>query len=219
MRNIQINRPKRFVVALVTMIVNVDGKKAAKLKNGAQITLQVDENQHELRVHGGVFNGKAFSWTLTIPAGTLDYAFQVDLLENQQGETGPVLRPCGAEPLSDKVTGVVSHLGTTLTRELLGGETRAVMAGMPGARLTLNLEETGWDLVLRQGEERKTVLEAQPYFNMSGALIIQVNASLNRAGLKTPEGREEILNTVFREYLAYLPGYRVVGENELEMVG
>ena len=121
MRTIKIYRPKMMEACACKLIVEMDGKVIGKLANGMDISTEVDEQKHELYLHGGMFAGKDFSCKLSIPAGRYDYTLQTDMLSLTNGYK-PMLRPCGTAPM-----GSAPRL-----RLLLGEEQKLSVPLIPG---------------------------------------------------------------------------------------
>ena len=59
----------------------------------------------------------------------------------------------------------------------------------------------------------------QPYSHTRGGLMAAALNTLEHNDLQTPEGRVEVTNQIFEEYLNYLPDYQRVGENRLAFRG
>ncbi|MGN0746035.1 MAG: hypothetical protein ACI4ML_05120 [Aristaeellaceae bacterium] len=216
MREIRINRPKRMEAAMTGLQVELDGQRQGKLANGAQLAFPADEKAHELNLHGGMLAGKAFSAQLHIPAGIHSYAFQVDMLSLTNGYK-PVLRPCGSERLPD-CTRTITLIGTTLTMALMDDKLRGVLAQLPQARLSLDLADSQWQLLLCAGAARKAVLQ-QPYSQTKGSLLAGAINAIEHHDLQTPEGRSSMIQKLFDGYLRYLPDYEITVPNELAFRG
>lgn len=217
MRQIRIIRPKRMEASATALVVDVDGQKGKdKLKNGTELTISLDEQAHELYIHGGMLAGKDFSEKLTIPAGIHSYTFQIDMLSITNGYK-PVLRPCGSERLKDQ-TRTITLIGRTLTLALLDPGLRETMAKLPGCTLKIVLTQSKWGLVLCLGQEKKVVLE-QPYSHHKGGLMAFAMNSIEAVATQDEEGRAKTMETLFAEYVGFLPGYQRVGADELRFLG
>lgn len=216
MREIRINRPKRMEAALTGLLVELDGQSQGKLANGKQLAFPADESAHELYLHGGMLANKAFSARLSLPAGSHSYAFQVDMLSITNGYK-PVLRPCGQEVLHAS-TRTITLIGVTLTMALMDEKLRGILARLPQARLSVDLTDSQWQLLLCAGGARKAVLQ-QPYSQTKGSLLgIAINA-VEHHDLQTPEGRAAMIQQLFDGYLRYLPDYEITATNELAFRG
>lgn len=219
MRSIIINRPKRMEASMSSLIVEIDGVKVGKLGNGKVFSTKVDEQSHELHIHGGALAGKAFASKLKIPAGGFSYSFQVEMLTISGGTANykPVLRPCGEAALNS-TTRTVLLMGISLTIALLDEGLRDILKKLSNATLRLELSETEWRLDLCVEGQRKTVL-TQPYSQQKGSLLAAVSNAIEHSGLHSPEDRTAFVDKLFDEWLNYLPDYRRVGPNELAFAG
>ena len=214
MRTIKIYRPKMMEACACKLIVEMDGKVIGKLANGKDMSVEVDEQKHELYLHGGMFAGKDFSCKLSIPAGRYAYTLQTDMLSLTNGYK-PMLRPCGTAP-TKSAPRLRLLLGSTLTTLLLDDRLRDILAGMPGARLNLVLEQAQWRLDVCLGQARKT-LYTSPYSRAEGQALAAVMNAVEQADLKTPEGREKLTELFLRDYVAYLPDYHLTGPGEFAL--
>lgn len=214
MRTIKIYRPKMMEACACKLIVEMDGKVIGKLANGMDISAEVDEQKHELYLHGGMFAGKDFSCKLNIPAGRYDYTLQTDMLSLTNGYK-PMLRPCGTAPMGSAPR-LRLLLGSTLTTLLLDDKLRDILKKLPGSRLNLVLEQEQWRLDVRLGQERKTLFTS-PYSQTKGKLMAAAMNAVEQADLKTPEGREKLTELFLRDYVAYLPDYHLTGPGEFAL--
>ena len=218
MRQVKIFRPKRMEACANSLIVELDGQKQKeKLKNGTEMLLQVDEHAHELHLHGGMLAGKAFDEKLSVPAGSSSYAFQVDMMTVNNSNYKPVLRPCGSERLKDH-SRTITLMGWTLTHFLLDEKLRGILKQAPEARLHIVLEAAQWGVLLYIGENRQVVLK-QPYSHHKGGLMAATMNAVEAVHTRDEAARAETLETLFTDYLAYLPDYRRIGTNELQFLG
>ena len=215
MREITVIRPKRMEAAAVGLVLEIDGKKVGKLGNGGQASAQIDENSHELYIHGGLLAGKAFSAKLSIPAGPHSYTFQIDMLSITNGYK-PVLRPTDGARLKDTLRSV-TLIGVTLTDVLLNPKLHELAAALPEARFQLVLNEDKWCLMLMLGTQRQVITES-PYSQTTGGLIGATLNIIDHADLKTPEGRMKMTDQIMTEYLAYLPGFSRTGADQFIMI-
>ena len=217
MRVINIIRAKRMNGAAMKLTVEVDGYKMGKLGNGQQLAVQVDENVHELYVHGGALAGKEFCDRLPIPAGTYAYGFQIDMISYKNNNTKPILRPCADTALPENLR-TISLIGITLTSVLLDAKLRSALVQMPQAVFQLGLYEDGWLLFLCHGGQ-KQVLVRQPYGQTRGSLLAAAINAIEHGDLKTPEGRAKVTEKIFADYLNYLPDYHRVGPDTFMFKG
>ena len=58
MRTIIINRPKRIEASMSSLIIEIDGVNVGKLGNGKVFSTKVDEQSHELHIHGGFWQAR-----------------------------------------------------------------------------------------------------------------------------------------------------------------
>ncbi len=211
MREIIINRPKRFECAANALQVEVNGKKLAKLKNGQRIVISADDGAQSIRVCGGFLCGKAFQDKLDIPAGPFAYTLQVDFITSTSSNYLPRLRPCGGEWVKDD-TRTITLMGSTLCKLLLDANLREALRKFPEARLQLVILPTEWKLVLRQGSASKELFRDEYSHAVGGFAAAMVNA-LEHGDLKTAEGRAKICDKVLTDYACCLPEYVRAGED------
>lgn len=216
MREIRIFRPKRMEAGMNGFIVEIDGKKEGKLGNGGQFSIQLDDNAHEIYLHGGFMSAKTFSVKQSVPADSHSYAFQVDMISITNGYA-PVMRPTNGDRLKDTLR-IISLIGAALTSALLDPKLHEAVRKLPEARFTIHLAPAEWHLILLCGAERKVLLSS-PYSQTKGGLLGAAINAINHNDLQTPEGREKMIQQIFTEYLAYLPGYACTGVNELTYTG
>lgn len=212
MRTLEIHRPKRMMACAMKVTVEIDGKKAGKLANGSELSIPIDEQAHEIRIHMGMLAGKKASSQLTIPAGSFSYALQTEMMEITNG-TKPVLLPYGM-PDRREPTRLVQLLVFTLTSVLMEQKLRDVLAAIPSARLQLVVGEQQWELVLFDGSVRKSVF-SQPYSTQKGNVLALTANYIEHMELRDAESREKFADKIFAEYLQYLPDYQQVGRFEL----
>lgn len=217
MRRIRIIRPSRAESSLMGLTVEADGVKKGKLGNGKELAFEVDENAHELYLHGGILAGKDFSENLTIPAGSYSYTFQVDMMTVNGGNDKPVLRPCGNARLKDQ-TRTITLIGRTLIILLMDEKLRGILREAKDARLHIVLEQAQWGVLLYIGENRQVVMK-QPYSHHKGGLMAAAMNAAEAVHTRDEAGRAATMETIFTDYLAYLPGYQRTGTNELRFLG
>lgn len=217
MRKVRIVRPKRMEAAAAGLMVELDGKKTGeKLKNGSEVVLSLDENAHELHLHGGMLAGKTFQASLHIPAGIYSYSLRVDMLSLTNGYK-PVLVIADAEA-KENLDRTTLLIGATLSEVLMDDKLRAILRKLPGACVRVGFGQNEWGVAICCGQERKEILK-QPYSQTKGSLIgLAINA-LEHADLNTPEGREKVNERIFDKFLNHLPDYRRVGSHDLQLLG
>lgn len=210
MREITITRPVRMECAAVALKVEVDGKDLAKLRNGKQITIQVDEAQHNIRVHGGFFSGKRFQDGIRIPAGKHEYAWQVDFISYRQTNYLPVLRPsCGFHEKDDNRLTIV--MGATLCKYLLEEPLRALLKATPGASVKVMALQDEWRVLLWYDGGGKILLRSR-YEQQTDGLANKLITAIERQQLASRAWRGEMLERVMTTYVAGLPEYRRDGK-------
>ena len=217
MREIIINRPKRFECAANALHVEVNGKRLAKLKNGQRIVITADDAAQEIRVCGGFLCGKAFQDKLTIPAGTHGYTLQVDFISSTSSNYLPMLRPGVAEWVKDD-NRTITLMGATLGKLLLDAALQELMRKLPGARLQLAIEQAGWKLILRADALQKVLYQGE-YSKAVGGLTAALVNALEHGDLGTPEGRAKICDKVLTDYACRLPEYVRAGEDCITFKG
>ena len=75
MREIIIRRPKRMECCAVKFIVELNGARLDKLRNGEHIEFTVDDGPQTICVRGGFLSGLKLRDTLAIPAGREELRF------------------------------------------------------------------------------------------------------------------------------------------------
>lgn len=210
MREIIINRPKRFECAAVALHVEVNGKRLAKLKNGQRIVMNCDEGPQKIRICGGFFSGKAFQDTVHIPAGRFAYEFRVDF-PSTSSNYAPVLRPSKGEFVKDD-SRMVILMGAELTRFLLDEKFREGMKALTNARLHLMVLATEWRLVVYH-DNGGGILYRSEYAKANRGFAGAVVSALEHGDLGTAEGRAKICNKVLDDYVACLPEYERISEH------
>lgn len=210
MREITITRPKRVECCAVALQISINGEKKAKLKNGQSVTFQVEDAPQELRVHGGIFSGKAFADTVHIPAGPHGYTFRVDFVSDPISNYLPVLRPFGGEFVKDDLR-VVTLLGAALCKLLLSEEIRDGLRKLPGASLKVLLLPKEWRLLLWHNGGGRILLNSE-YERLHGGLSAAVINAVGNAELATEEGRTRTLDKIMTNYVAWLPEYERQGK-------
>ena len=219
MRTLTIYRPKCMEASLGKLIVEIDGEPVGKLKNGGEVSAAIDENAHELHLHGGKLSGKNFAVKMTIPAGGFSYTLQTNMLDvtSKLGNSDyqPILLPCGNAP-KQHASRVMRLMVATLTNTLMDEKLRGVLVKIPGVRLRLVIEEQKWGLIAVTETEQKAVL-VQPFSQRKGSLLAAATNAIEHGDLKTPEGRAKMIREVFDGYLQYLPDYQVLDGDELAL--
>ena len=215
MREIIINRPKRFECSANALHVEVNGKRLAKLKNGQRIVMTVDDAAQEIRVRGGFLCGKAFQDKLSIPAGTYSYTLQVDFVSSDASNYLPVLRPAVKEWIKDD-SRTVTLMGAELTKLLLDTKFRESLKALTNARLHLMILPTEWRLVLYHDAGGGIVYRSEYAKANSGLAGAIVNA-LEHGDLGSAEGRAKICDKVLRDYACGLPEYVRIGEHGIAL--
>ena len=216
MREIIINRPRRVECSAVTLWVEVNGKRLAKLKNGQRIIMNVDDNAQSIRVCGGFFSSKGFRDEIKIPAGPYGYEFRLDFPSNGSGYQ-PILRPCKGEFLRDD-SRLMILMGAELARLLLDEQFRAGLKALSNARIHLMVVATEWRIVLFHDHGSSIVYRAgyaKANEGLAGALV----SALEHGDLGTREGCEKITNKVLDDYAACLPDYERIGKRGLVFKG
>ncbi|MBR3275257.1 MAG: hypothetical protein IKG08_01410 [Eubacterium sp.] len=215
MRTVRILRPKRFESGGNKLQVDVDGKQEGKLSNGKEITLQLDENSHELSLHGGIMQGKGFACKLTVPSGSYSYTFQVDMME-ASGNAGykPVLRPTDGQRLKDQIR-AISLIGTNSTIILMNEEIRKMLKNTPNATVQLVLSENSWLLGMDDGN-RKVKLFEQNYASTTGGIMAAINTAAQKAAV---EDHNAAIDTISGEYYRFLPDYELLSPGILRFKG
>lgn len=215
MREIIINRPKRFECSANALHVEVNGKRLAKLKNGQRIVMTVDDDVQEIHVRGGFLCGKAFQDKLSIPAGTYSYTLQVDFVSSDASNYLPVLRPAVKEWSKDD-SRTVTLMGAELTKLLLDTKFRESLKALTNARLHLMIHPTEWRLVLYHDAGGGIVYRSEYAKAHSGLAGAIVNA-LEHGDLGSAEGRAKICDKVLRDYACGLPEYVRIGEQGIAL--
>lgn len=210
MREIIINRPKRFECAAAKLNVSINGKKLAKLKNSQRIIMQVDDGSQELKIDGGFFQGKNFKDVMMIPAGSGSYQLQVDFITSKSSYT-PILRPCTGEAWVKDDPRVMTIMGSTLAKLLMDEKLRDGLRKLPGAQLHLVLWQTDWKLMLSYNGTTKDLFASEYASGSSGLAGALVNL-IDRGDLTTPEGRAKFRDKVLTDYVCPLPDYERVAE-------
>lgn len=219
MREIIINRPKRFECAASALKVEVNGKDVEKLKNNQRIVVQADDGPQEIRVHGGFMSGKNFQDKVKIPAGSHSYELRVDFISVSSGASSyvPLLRPCKGEFVKDD-TRTITLLGATLCKLLLDEKLREGLKNLPGAQLRLLIEPTQWRLLLCLNGAAKELFKSE-YSRATGGLTAALLNTIEHNDLKTPEGRAKICEKMMTDYVTCLPGYERAGADGIVFKG
>lgn len=210
MREITITRPRRFECSALAIRVEVDGTHLAKLKNDKRIIMQLDDGAHTIRVHGGFLAGKQFQDGMKIPAGQQDYALQLDFVSAPKVNYLPVLRPFGGEHVKDD-NRTITLMGATLCKFLLEESVREALRTIPGASIKVMMLEKEWRVLLWHDAGGKILLRSE-YYQLFGSFSDALITAIERQQLATKEGREEALDKVMTNYVAWLPGYERQGK-------
>lgn len=210
MREIIISRPCRFECSALATRIEVDGKYLAKLKNDKRIIMQLDDGAHVIRVRGGFFAGKQFQDGMKIPSGRQDYSLQIDFAGVSEGKYLPVLRPFGGEHVKDD-NRTMLLMGSTLCKYLLEEEVREALRTLPGACIRLMLLEREWRVLLLHDGGSNVLLRCD-YYRRLGSFSDALITAIDQKRLATQEGREEALEKLMTDYVAWLPGYERQGK-------
>lgn len=216
MREIIIRRPKRMECCAVKFIVELNGARLDKLRNGEHIEFTVDDGPQTICVRGGFLSGLKLRDTLAIPAGRHSYELQVDL-PSTGSSYQPLLRPCKGEFLRDD-NRLVTIMGVQLTRFLLDEKFRTVLKELSNPRIHLMVLPAEWRIVLFHNNGGGIVYQceyAKANEGFAGALI----GVIDHADLRSPEGRERITNKILDDYAACLPEYERIGKRGLVFKG
>lgn len=205
MRDITITRPNRMECAAVALKVEVDGKDLAKLRNNKRIVIQLDEDAHTIRVHGGFFSGKRFQDGIKIPKGHYSYELQVDFVSAKGTNYLPVLRPYGGYHEKDD-NRVTTIMGSTLCKFLLEESLRAALRSIPGASIKVLMLADEWRVLLWYDGGGKILLRSE-YYKQTDSFSNALITAIERQQLSTKEGREAVLDRVMTDYVGYLPEY------------
>ena len=221
MSTLHIFRPKCMEASASKLIVEIDGNTAGKLANGGCVSVSIDEQAHELHLHGGRFAGKNFCVKLTIPSGSYSYTLQVNML-SVTGKLGnsdyqPILLPCDGIAKQNG-SRLIQLLVAMMTEALLTPKVRDALAKVPQARVQLALAEQDWKLIAIVGTQQ-IVMMTRPYSRITGSLLGVAANSVDHMNLKTPEGREKLATQIFDDYMRYLPDYERTGNHELMLKG
>lgn len=216
MREVKIIRPKRLEAGANKLQVSLDGKKAGDLANGKELSFTLDEGIHEISGQGGLLAGKGFAFSVSIPAGTYSYCFQVDMVESRSGYA-PVLRPTDGQRLKDDLK-IRSIIGAEVTQTLLADDIRATLT--PDTVIQAELSDDTWKLTATESGRTRVLLE-QGYSStqVTGILLQAVASSLDKIVYSTAERRQETVDNLFANYLRYLPDFELVGGNALRFKG
>lgn len=209
MREITITRPKRMTCSAVTLKIEVNGVDVAKIKNNQQQVVQAEISPVTLRVHGGLFQGKGFQDSVTIPEGQENYHFQVDFISGKNSDV-PILRPTKGEYVKDD-NRLITLMGATFARLLLDEKVRTVLRKLPDACLKLAVEPAQWRVLFCQGGATKEIYHSEFSRAIGGFTAAAINF-IENMDLKTPEGRAKICDKVLSDY-ACLPGYERLGQD------
>lgn len=208
MREIIINRPKRFECGAAKLNVSINGKKLGKLKNSQRIIMQVDDGPQELKIDGGFFQGKNFKDVMMIPAGSGSYQLQVDFITSKSSYA-PILRPCTGDAWVKDDPRVMIIMGSTLAKLLMDEKLRDGLRKLPGAQLHLVLWQRDWKLMLSHNGVTKDLFASEYASGSSGFAGALVNL-IDRGDLNTPEGRAKFRDKVLTDYVCPLPDYERV---------
>lgn len=217
MRKIRIVRPKHMQAGMAGLTVEVDGKKTGeKLKNGSEVVLSLDENAHELRLHGGMMAGKAFQTSMHIPVGNFSYSLRVDMLSLTNGYK-PVLVFADVES-KESLDRTMLLIGATLSELLMDDKLRDILRKLPDTRIRVGFGSSEWGVAICCGPERRQILK-QPYSQTKGSLLGLAINLLEHADMNSPEGLEKVNERIFEKFLNHLPDYRRIGRSDLQLLG
>ena len=222
MRTVRIIRPRMMTLAAKKLHVLLDGNKAGALGNGKELTLQMDENGHDITINGGAFSSKKFTCTQHIPAGRYNYCFQTGFMlsnTNIDGEE-PILRPCGGTVLQEDPARLRSMIGVTVTKILTDEKTRDEMRANPQTLIGVYLEENGWKAAFENAGSSVVVFESEySGSGASGFLVGALNNAAQRAAVSTPESRAQTHAFLFDNYFRFLPDYEITADRKLHFRG
>lgn len=211
MRTVNIIRPKRADACLVNWKILLDSRPMGKIKNGNSMQLQADDGSHTIAVQGGKVPGGMNE--ITIPKGSADYTFFVDLLGTSDFTTlQPVLRPIPAGCSSpEKYRETVLQIGIMTVKNLLREDVLQTLRSDVSAYVRLNLTEKGWNLLLHDSH-KDVVLQECSYYRFNGLLTRHSKIkSMPLDGGRTANavGRSKIEQAVLRDFVSALPDYYV----------
>lgn len=212
MRTLKIIRPKAMEACAMKLTVEIDGHSVGKLANGKELSTEMDEQSHEIYLHGGLFAGKDFNYKLTIPSGSYSYNLQIDMLSVNDGYK-PVLRPCGDTPIKAS-TRLNTLMAAELTELFFNEKLRGVLKDLPNARLQIVLGAEEWKLEVCAGSSARRTVSTNGYSKYSGSVLGSAVDRVARQAFDTPEGQEEFFNKLHEMYLQYLPDYTRTAPNE-----
>lgn len=212
MRKITVVRPKHFACAMVKYSVELDGKPFAKIKNNDTVSIEVDDQKHEMKVcTRGVFDkgDKVFS-KMPIPAGDTDYCFQLEIVME-----APMLRPSTGEVLKE-VTGLTLTLGSSLSHILLDEKLHAAILTHPETKLVVSLKPEGWYVFVEENGQLAKVV-ANKYTQYLGAGKISMGGlvqAMDLTGFRSDDLVEKTTTQIADQFLALVPGWEVLGSKK-----
>lgn len=211
MRELILRRPKRLEACAVTLHVELNGQKVGKLKNGGTLTLTMDDSRQTLRVHGGWMEGKSYQDQINLPKGNRGYCLQADFFSTRHSNNLPLLRPFAGTFTRDDPR-LIAFMGATAAKLMLSDEIHTVMKDVPGARMRLVIAPDGWQLQLYANGAVHGIYRDH-YAEDVGGIAGVLASAIERADLRTAEGRAHICSRILDDYLCALPDYVREGED------
>lgn len=213
MRTLKLIRPKAMELGAVKLTVEIDGHSIGKIGNGKELSTELDDQSHEIYIHGGFFSSKDTTYKLTIPSGNYSYNLQMDMLTVNSGNYKPVLRPCGDTPVKAS-TRLNTVLAAELTELFFNEKIRSVLKELPNSRLQIVLGDQEWKLDVCAGDSARKTVSHDSYASHGSSVLGSAVDRVAREAFATPEGQEKFLNEFHTMYLQYLPDYTRTAPNE-----
>lgn len=213
MRTLKLIRPKVMELSAVKLTVEIDGHSIGKIANGKELSTELDDQSHEIYIHGGFFSGKDTTYKLTIPSGNYSYNLQMDMLTVNSGNYKPVLRPCGDTPIKAS-TRLNTVMAAELTELFFNEKIRNVLKDLPNSRLQIMLGAEEWKLDVCAGDSARKTVSHDSYASHGSSVLGSAIDKVAREAFATPEGQEKFLNEFHAMYLQYLPDYTRTATNE-----
>lgn len=224
MRKVHLIRPRNIMASLVTVNVFLDDadKPYGKLDNFSTGILEVDEGEHVVKVQPRPKNLADNITTVYIPAGTDDYAFQLDIMDYQAAGTPKHnymfrLRPM---PIKNaylkKVYDGELFLMTEVTYLILNPEFREKLkAAGKAAYVQLKMSEKHLKVNIVSGRNKETVQKINYYLKQKGGFTNDNSVTLQNDFFTNPRKWDDILAHMFEVCFAYIPVYKKLGEDGL----
>lgn len=206
MRKVTIRRPKRFEGAIWRYGILLDDCLAGKISNGCTMTLDLDEREHRIAL--GNRRGSYRVDEVTIPAGTCDYCFQIDLIGVQTAiDTRPLLRPVpGTEATAERYEATVLRAGTMVAKKLLNSELLNELQRSETAYLYLVFDNLQWSIHLKTNADDRCIYK-ESYYRFNGRET-KINP-WKAFPIDHKWDKAYIWAIVLRDFVACLPDYRV----------